>query len=86
MDDFYKMLIWSFRWCWLGKEQFRTRMATMSYKGAGDDLCVGFFCDLENAHQADNLPNPTANACCDLELEHIYSAQSWLARGLTGVL
>ena len=53
------------KWDWNGKEMF--------YKGAGEDLCGGFFfwvwaliCDLEHANTAYDLPNPTSNACCPL--------------------
>ena len=74
MDVFYKMLIWSFRACWLGKKpKFDWNGKEMFYPGAGEDLCGGFFfcvwaliCDLEHAYQAYDLPNPTANACCAL--------------------
>ena len=113
LDTFYKMLIWSFRACWLGKKPtVRWDGEKMSYPGAGDDLCGGFFfavwaliCDLEHAYQAYDLPNPTANACCPLcpvglmpglvwfdfrpsatWLQHIYTVQAWLARGLNSML
>ena len=113
LDVFYKMLIWSFKACWLGKKpKYDWNGKEMFYPGAGDDLCGGFFfcvwaliCDLEHAYQAYDLPNPTANACCPLcpvglvpgvvwfdfrptaqWLDHIYTVQSWLARGLTSVL
>ena len=113
LDEFYKMLIWSFNSCWLGKKpKWDWNGKEMFYKGAGDPLCGGFFfCvwaliqDLEHACKAYDLPNPTANACCpicpvglmpglvwwdfrpDAEwLQHIYTTQSWLARGLNSVL
>jgi hypothetical protein len=74
LDEFYKMLIWSFEACWLGKKPKRDwNGKEMFYQGAGDDLCGGFFfavwaliCDLEHANKAYDLPNPTANACCPL--------------------
>ena len=108
LDEFYKMLIWSFEACWLGKKPKKDWNGhEMFYKGAGEDLCGGFFfcvwaliCDLEHANHAYDLPNPTANACCPLcpvglqpglvwydfrpsanWLNHIYTVQSWLARG-----
>ena len=74
LDTYYKMLIWSFKWCWLGKKPTHDwNGKKMNYPGAGDDLCGGFFFavwaliqDLEHAHSAYDLPNPTANACCPL--------------------
>ena len=108
LDAFYRMLIWSFKACWLGKKpKYDWNGEEMFYPGAGDDLCGGFFfcvwaliSDLEHACQAYDLPNPTANACCPLcpvgliagvvwfdfrpnakWLEHIYTVQTWLARG-----
>jgi hypothetical protein len=113
LDAFYKMLIWSFKACWLGKKpKWDWNGEEMFYPGAGDDLCGGFFfcvwaliCDLEHANKAYDLPNPTSNACCPLcpvgliynvvwwdfrpsakWLEHIYTVQSWLARGLNSML
>jgi len=113
MDEFYRMLIWSFKACWEGKKpKWDWNGKEMFYPGAGDDLCGGFFfcvwaliCDLEHAYHAYDLPCPTANACCPLcpvgllpglkwfdfrptagWLEYIYTIQSWLARGLNGML
>ena len=109
LDTAYKMFIWSFKACWLGKKpKYDWNGEEMFYPGAGDDLCGGFFfaiwaliCDLEHGHTAYDLPNPTANACCPLcpvglivdvvywdfrpsakWLDHIYTVQAWLARGL----
>jgi len=74
MDEFYRMLIWSFKACWLGKKpKWDWNGKEMFYPGAGDDLCGGFFfcvwaliCDLEHAWKAYDLPNPNTNACCAL--------------------
>ena len=112
LDEAYKMFIWSFQACWEGKKpKYDWNGKEMFYPGAGEDLCGGYFfcvwaliCDLEHAHQAYDLPNPTANACCPLcpvglvpgcvwwdfrpnaqWLDHIYTVQSWLARGLNVV-
>ena len=112
LDTAYKMLLWSFKACWEGKKpKFDWNGEEMFYKGAGEDLCGGFFfavwaliCDLEHGQKAYDLPCPTTNACCPLcpvglllgvvwfdfrpnakWLEHIYTVQSWLARGLNAV-
>ena len=69
-----KMLIWSFKACWEGKDpKFDWDGKAMFYEGAGQELCGGFFfavwaliCHLEHAWQNYDLPNPTANACCAL--------------------
>lgn len=74
LDVFYKMLRWSLKACWLGKKPTHDwEGKKMSYPGAGEDLCGGYFfcvwaliCDLEHAYSAYDLPNPTANACCPL--------------------
>ena len=74
MDAVYRMFIWSFYWCWLGKKPTHDwNGEEMFYAGAGGDLCGGFFfavwaliCDLEHAMTCYDLPNPTANACCAL--------------------
>jgi hypothetical protein len=74
LDTFYRMLIWSFKWCWLGKKPTHDwNDKQMSYPGAGDDLCGGYYFavwaliqDLEHAYSNYDMPNPTANACCPL--------------------